>query len=68
MITRLFPIGYGKYFRHLGDTDIYIDDVGAFYTSWTAHIKLLDEILRIFKDNGFIVNPLKCEWSHMVAG
>ena len=29
-------------FHHLEDTYIYIDDVGAFSTSWTAHIKLLD--------------------------
>ena len=48
-------------FRHLEDTDIYIDNVGAFSTIWTAHIKLLDEILRLLKYNGFIVNPLKCE-------
>ena len=48
-------------FRHLEDADIYIDDVGAFYTSWTAHIKLLDEILSILKDNVFKVNPLKFE-------
>ena len=48
-------------FSHLEDTDIYIDYVGAFSTSWTAHIKLLDEILRLLKDNGFIVNPLKCK-------
>ena len=38
-------------FRHLEYTDIYIDDVGAFSTSWTAHIKLLDEILSLLKDN-----------------
>ena len=50
-------------FRHQEDTDIYIDDVGAFSASWTAHIKLLDEILRLLKYNGFTVNSLKCEWS-----
>ena len=38
-------------FRHLEDIDIYIDDVGAFSTSWKAHIKLLDEILNILEDN-----------------
>ena len=35
-------------FHHLEYTDIYIDDVGTFYTSWTAHIKLLDEVLLQF--------------------
>ena len=42
---------------------MYIDDVGAFSTSSTAHIKLLDEVLRLLKDHGFTVNPLKCEWA-----
>ena len=50
-------------FRHLEDIDIYIDDVGAFSTRWIAHIKLLDEILRLLKGNRFTVNPPKCEWS-----
>ena len=50
-------------FRHLEDTDIYIDDVGAFSTSWTAHIKLLDEILCLLKNNEFTVNPPKREWA-----
>ena len=45
--------------RHFEDTDIYIDDFGAFSTSWTAHIKLLDKILRLLKDNRFTVNSLK---------
>ena len=46
-------------FRHLEDTDIYIDDVGAFSTSWTVQIKLLDKVLRLLKDHGFTDNPLK---------
>ena len=49
-------------FRHLEDTDIYIDDFGAFSSSWTAHIKLLGEVLRLLKDNIFTVNPFKCKW------
>ena len=47
-------------FCHLEDTYIYID-VGDFSTSWTANIKLIDEVLRLLKDNKFTVNPLKCE-------
>ena len=42
---------------------MYIDDVGAFSTSCTDHIKLLDEVLHLLKDNRFTVNPLKCEWA-----
>ena len=49
-------------FRHLVDTDIYIDDFGAFYSSLIAHIKLIDEVLRLLEDNRFTVNLLKCEW------
>ena len=50
-------------FRHLVDTDIYIDDFGAFYSSLIAHIKLIDEVLRLLEDNRFTVNLLKCELS-----
>ena len=49
-------------FRHLEDTDIYIDDVGSFSTSWTSHIKRIDEVLGVLKDNGFTVNQFKCDW------
>ena len=44
------------------DTEIYIDDIGAFSPNWDHHIQLLDKVCKKLQDNGFTVNPLKCEW------
>jgi hypothetical protein len=42
--------------------DVYINDVGAFSSSWQEHLALLDTILCCIYDNGFTVNLLICEW------
>ena len=44
-------------------TEIYIDDIGVFSNSWNEHIQVLHQVLQRLNDNGFTVNPLKCEWA-----
>ena len=51
------------FFREIEECDVYIDDVGIFTNIWEYHIKSLDVILQRLHDNGFTINPLKCEWA-----
>ncbi|KAL7483283.1 hypothetical protein ACHAW6_008938 [Cyclotella cf. meneghiniana] len=47
----------------INDAYIYIDDVGAFSQTGDHYIKLLSNILHHLHENGFTINPLKCEWA-----
>jgi hypothetical protein len=50
-------------FHNVEDAEVYIDNIGAFSNSWEHHVKLLHTILTKLQDNGFTVNPLKCDWA-----
>jgi hypothetical protein len=45
----------------INDANINIDDVGAFSNDWYHHVSMLATILRQLRENGFTINPLKCE-------
>ncbi len=48
---------------NIKNADVYIDDVGAFSNDWEHHVNLIATILWRLCENGFTINPLKCEWA-----
>ena len=48
--------------REIEDSEVYIDDIGCFSMSWDKHVTLIDDLCRL-QENGFTINPLKCEWA-----
>jgi hypothetical protein len=50
-------------FRDMDKTDLFVDNIGAFSDNFESHLASLEQFLKRLKDNGFAVNPLKCEWA-----
>lgn len=50
-------------FQDLQEVDCCIDDAGVWSNDWNSHCRSVAEVLRRLEDNGFSVNPLKCEWA-----
>ena len=45
------------------EVETFIDDLGIFSMDFTEHMEKLKQVLQRLYDNGYIVNPLKCEWA-----
>ena len=48
-------------FHDMEDVDVYIDDIGIWLLDDEHAERIESEVLRRLEDNGFTVNPLKCE-------
>ena len=47
--------------RDIQTTDVYFDDVGVFGDTWEDHLHQSDIVLTRLDQNGFTINPQKCE-------
>ena len=52
-------------FNNLETVKVYIDDVGCFLYHFDEHLQTLSIVLNRLEENGFTVNPAKCEWAVM---
>jgi hypothetical protein len=50
-------------FKDVSEVKVYIDNIGVYSDSWQQHMTVLSIVLQKLHDNGFTVNPLKCEWT-----
>ncbi len=49
--------------RDISEAEVYIDDIGVFTKTWEEYMRVLRIVLQKLQDNGFTINPLKCEWA-----
>jgi Reverse transcriptase (RNA-dependent DNA polymerase)./Integrase core domain. len=49
--------------RDIENVEIYLDDIGIFSDDWNSHLKTIQLVLMKLEENGFSINPLKCEWA-----
>jgi hypothetical protein len=63
MLSRHSQAAMENVLSDIEDANVYINDVGAFSNDWDHHVNLLATILWRLHENGFTINPLKCEWA-----
>ena len=54
---------HGKYFREMSDVEVFLNDIEVFSNDYVTHMRVIDKVLSRLRENGFTVNPLKCEWA-----
>ena len=63
-IAQTFQSVMHPLFSDLPNVESFIDDIGIFSLgSFPDHISQIYQVLLRLERNGFIVNPLKCDWA-----
>ena len=52
-----------KTLQGIDNVEKYIDDIAIFSNNWNDHIRTLDLVFQRLQQNGFSINPKKCEWA-----
>ena len=52
-----------KTLQGIENVEKYIDDIAIFSNNWDEHVCTLDMVFNCLQQNGFSINPKKCEWA-----